>query len=382
MIKDINPNAGAGSLAREFTNVAGTVFFPANNGSIGLELWKSDGTEAGTVLVKDILASGSGSGMQGTDELADVNGTLFFVAEAQSADRELWKSDGTNAGTVRVKDIATSGGSVPGDMTDFNGTLLFSAREVPTGRELWKSDGTNAGTVLVKDINPLGNAFIGAGNGHFTLHNGTVLFQARDNVNGSELWKTDGTAAGTVLVKDIRPGIGDGSPFDLINVNGTVFFRANDGVNGRELWKTDGTEAGTLLVKDILPGASDSFPTFLTNGDGVLYFNANDGVNGQELWKSDGTEAGTVMVDDIRPGGQANPKDIAAVNGSVFFSADDGIAGREVWKVISPPPTTTTTTTTPPPPPPRFCPMMCGYLPIRVVRPLPPFMIVCVSTTA
>ena len=84
---------------------------------------------------------------------------------------------------------------------------------------------------------------------------GTLFFAADDGANGSELWKSDGTAAGTVLVKDITPGSRRGScPSDLTNVNGTLFFAANDGTSGRELWKSDGTAAGTVLRQGHRPG--------------------------------------------------------------------------------------------------------------------------------
>ena len=124
-------------------------------------------------------------------------------------------------------------------------------------------------------------------------------------------WKTDGTDAGTVLVKDIAPGSdsggegeGEGSseaprssaPQNLTNVNGTLFFTADDGAHGYEIWKSDGTEAGTVMVKDIVSGSSGSNPYQLTDVNGTLFFTANDGVHGFELWMSDGTEAGTVMV--------------------------------------------------------------------------------------
>src|SRR5205823_8808173 len=105
-----------------------------------------------------------------------------------------------------------------------------------------------------------------------------------------------------VLVKDIRPGGIGSNPFNLMVVGETLFFSANDGVNGTELWKSDGTAAGTVLVKDIRPGSAGSSPSYHTVVKGTLYFTANDGVNGVELWKSDGTAAGTVLVKDIRPG--------------------------------------------------------------------------------
>jgi len=114
-----------------------------------------------------------------------------------------------------------------------------------------------------------------------------------------------------------------------------VYFRADDGSQGAELWKTDGTCAGTTLVKDINPGAGSSLPTNHTNLGGVLYFTANDGVNGFELWKTDGTSAGTVLANDIRPGSMsANLVQFTIFNGQLIFSANDGTSGGELWGVV------------------------------------------------
>src|SRR5262249_56380828 len=98
----------------------------------------------------------------------------------------------------------------------------------------------------------------------------TTYFTADDGVNGVELWKSDGTAAGTVLVKDINPGSASSNPSSLTNVNGTLFFTASDGSTGVELWKSDGTAAGTVLVKDIIAGSADASPGSLTNVNGIL----------------------------------------------------------------------------------------------------------------
>ena len=118
-------------------------------------------------------------------------------------------------------------------------------------------------------------------------------------------------------------------------MNGTLFFAADDGDDGVELWKSDGTAAGTVLVKDINPGSGDSLPSYLTNVNGTLFFAANDGTHGAELWKSDGTAAGTVLVKDINPGGallQSLNHRISRVSGGhLFFTADDGVHGRELW---------------------------------------------------
>ena len=89
------------------------------------------------------------------------------------------------------------------------------------------------------------------------------------------------------------------------DVDGTLFFAADDGSHGRELWKSDGTEEGTVLVEDINPGTAHAGPRWLTNVNGTLFFTAVDGSHGRELWKSDGTEAGTVLVKDINRGGGA-----------------------------------------------------------------------------
>ncbi|MCA2759485.1 ELWxxDGT repeat protein, partial [Microcystis sp. M145S2] len=157
---------------------------------------------------------------------------------------------------------------------------------------------------------------------------------ANDGVSGYELWKSDGTAAGTVLVKDIRPGSTGSYPRYLTAVGNTLFFTAYDGVSGYELWKSDGTAAGTVLVKDIRPGYYRSNPRNLTVVGNTLFFTANDGVSGYELWKSDGTAAGTVLVGDIRPGSSSsNPRNLRVVGNNLFFTADNGVNGEELWSL-------------------------------------------------
>ncbi len=337
LLKDINPGAG-NSQAGEFIQIDSVVFFTADDGVSGEELWKTNGTEAGTVLIKDIRP---GLDASAPHSLVNVGGTLYFSANDGTSGYELWKSDGTAAGTVRVKDIrpgiATSG---PGYLTDVLGTLFFQANDGTSGEELWKSNGTEAGTVRVKDILP---GFEQSFPEELTNVNGTLYFRATGEHNqfypgvgpfgGYELWKSDGTEAGTVRVKDINPGPPESYPINLTNVSGTLYFHANDGTNGRELWKTDGTPAGTVLVKNINPFSADSEPRQLVNVNGTLYFRANDGTNGTELWKSNGSTAGTLRVLDINPGTlSSNPDKLTNVNGTLFFSASVGTSGRELWR--------------------------------------------------
>jgi ELWxxDGT repeat protein len=165
--------------------------------------------------------------------------------------------------------------------------------------------------------------------------NGTLFFTADDGTTGDELWRSDGTAAGTVLVKDIAPGASESHPGFLTNVNGTLFFTAEDGTHGRELWKSDGTPAGTVLVRDINPGSASSSPSNLTAVNGMLFFTAIDDMGIWKLWQSDGTAAGTVVITDLEASSLTN------VNGTLFFAAIDGIHGQELWTLVNdaPPPT-------------------------------------------
>ena len=176
---------------------------------------------------------------------------------------------------------------------------------------------------------------------------GTLFFEASDGTHGGELWKSDGTGAGTVMVKDINPA-GSSAPLSFTDVGGTLFFSAAEGnfSTSRELWKSDGTGAGTVMVKDINPGGSSS-PRWLADVEGTLFFSAADGTHGGELWTSDGAKAGTVMVKDVNPCGSSWPAALTDVGGTLFFSANDGIHGRELWRTspISPPDPSGTTLT-------------------------------------
>lgn len=374
-LEDINPGT-AGSSYFNFTNVNDVLYFRPDDGIHGDELWKTNGTEAGTVLVKDINPGSSGSELQ---EFINVNGTLYFRADDGVHGTELWKSDGTEAGTLMIKDIHPGPNSgVSSSFFAANDFVYFQADDGVHGTELWKSDGTAAGTVLLKDIYPgvfpsgmaAGTPFSGNPS-NFTEVNGIVYFVATSGVDTHEVWKTDGSAAGTVLVKDIYSGIPWYALNNFINVNGSLLFTVFGGTGGNELWKSDGTNAGTILIKS-MPGGNFSNHAVVMNGllyflegdglwksdgteagtlllkqkegsftlspelliavNGLLYFTLNDDIHGMELWKSDGTSAGTVLLKDIYTG--SNSSDInafAKVGNKLMFSANDGINGNELW---------------------------------------------------
>ncbi|MBL0048832.1 MAG: T9SS type A sorting domain-containing protein [Bacteroidetes bacterium] len=335
-LKDIciGPN---GSYPHTFFEFNGQLFFSADNGSIGDELWKTDGTAAGTSLVKDIL-SGTGTGLNNLYVIWEHNGFFYFVATGSSAsDYEIWKSDGTTAGTTKLKDIYPgTTGSSPGNIYEFNNTLYFTANNGTNGDELWKTDGTTAGTTLVKDI------YAGTGDGLnslyvFWVHNGFFFFIATSSSSSDyEIWKSDGTAAGTTKLKDINLGTSGSSPGNFYEFNNQLYFGADNGINGKELWKTDGTTAGTLMIKDIFTGVSsnDSDPYFFASYNGFVYFRAATLIyTNYEIWKSDGTAAGTSMVLDIYPGtSSANPNSFSILNNTyLMFSATNASAGSELW---------------------------------------------------
>jgi ELWxxDGT repeat protein len=288
---------------KSVTAIGSTVYFAANDGSTGMEVWKSNGTVAGTVLVKDIYA---GTGGSTPSNFTLVNTTVYFTARNATSGLELWKTNGTAAGTVLVKDIISgSGSSNPGYLCGLNGTLLFVANNGQIGYELWRSDGTAAGTVVVKDIRPA--AKVSSLPQYLTNVNGVVYFGAIDDTGGRELWKTNGTNAGTVRVKDIRPGTTGSNVENLVNLNGMLVFTADDGVVGDELWKSDGTAAGTVLVKDMNPGAAGSNNEYDGGGspgpdmanfkviNGLLYFTAAKGYTNY-IYRTNGTAAGTVII--------------------------------------------------------------------------------------
>ena len=314
------------------TSFNNTAFYTGFEGSTLSKLFKIDNDTNERIQIKDEIFIRGGD--PDLNNLTPVNDTLFFQAPDKNifqepADYELWKTDGTDAGTILVKDINETDSSNPFNLTDISGTLFFTADNGTNGRELWKSNGTEAGTKLVKDINP-GQASLNLSK--LTDVNGVAYFVADNGTNGTELWKSDGTESGTVLVKDIIPESGGSNPNNLTNVNGTLFFTVNDGSNGTELWKSDGTDSGTALVKDINSGENSSNPANLKNLDGILYFTADDGSNGVELWKSDGTPDGTVLVEDINPGSaSSSPSDLTVFEGELYFNADDGVNGRELW---------------------------------------------------
>jgi ELWxxDGT repeat protein len=313
---------GEASSPDDLSVVGGQLFFSGYPGA----LWKTDGTAAGTLLVKLLGQTGP---------VVGCGGKGFFAASGSANDSEPWMTDGTPAGTALVADVQPGPyGSFPQMLACLGTTLLFSADDGVHGRELWRTDGTAAGTSLVKDVYPGTTAGIWSHWARPIVFGGALYFSALDPDHGFELWRTDGTEAGTLLVKDVNPGPGSSA---LLGGNavfeGVLYFVGDDGTHGPEPWKTDGTDAGTALVKDVYPGSVGSYPDGFAVFGGALYFSATDDVHGGELWRTDGTAAGTVLVRDICPGTcGSGAQGMTAGPGALFFGADDGVHGVEPWK--------------------------------------------------
>lgn len=315
-----NPKAeaerpGGTNLVQGFVKCGAYWYFVATS-ALGEELWRTDATTAGTLMVKDIFPGPGSSQPKNLICCLPSSGPalLFFQADRGTEGVELWVSDGTEAGTTLVADIWPGvGSSSPQSFECLNGKVYFSAIDgdmAPShGRELWCSDGTAAGTMLVLDIEP-GPA---SGAPRYLKRNiaGTqVYFNAFQTATGREPWVTGGTAATTGLLQDIQPGAFNSDPMYFVNHNGTTLFNAfNVGV-GRELWKTNGTAASTVLVSDLFPGPFPGDPRLEFSANAKcgnrLFFTAFHPTFGLELWHTDGTAAGTNFAGDIGGGGIAS----------------------------------------------------------------------------
>lgn len=338
LVKDINPGPG-NSHATNFTDLNGRLIFSANSPGHSNEIWASNGTAAGTILLKDI---GDGWGGSKPRNLKKIGNSVFFCATTTSTGFELWKTNGTQAGTVLVKDINPgTNASSPGELYDIGGGIsLFTATTADQGRELWRTDGTAAGTVLVKDMQPGVASGIGYEHSDGAVLAGIFYFKASDGAQGDELWRSDGTAAGTFMVKDINTGAPHSAPFSFVAMGNSVYFAAFTPSKGTEVWKTDGTTTGTVLLKDISVGSSngifedlESFNNVFTVVNDKLYFGATTLSTGLELWTSDGTAAGTILTKDINPGSQsAYPYSLGASSNFFLFTAYHPLFGAELWQ--------------------------------------------------
>jgi ELWxxDGT repeat protein len=370
LVADLRPGEGNygyiyGFAPNNLVEFNDKLYFAANDGESGNELFVSDGTAEGTQLVVDVRPGEDNYGyIYGStpNNLVEFNDKLYFTANDGKSGNELFVTDGTAEGTQLVVDLAPgennygySYGSFPSNLVEFNDKLYFTANDGESGYELFVSDGTAEGTQLLVDLYPEEDNYgysYGSFPNNLVEFNDKLYFTADDAENGYELFVSDGTAEGTQLLVDLYPGennygFSNGSfPSNFVEFNDKLYFSANDGESGNELFVSDGTAEGTQLLVDLYPGENNygftnsSYPSSLVEFDDKLYFTANDGENGNELFVTDGTVEGTQLVADIRPGtnpygysyGSA-PYELTVVGDELFFSANNGETGTELFKL-------------------------------------------------
>ncbi len=324
-LTDANPaNASAFGLTSSYAVINNVSYFRADDGIHGNELWRSDGTAAGTYMVKDIIPGTSGSW---PTEIIVSNHNLYFQAYTNtSPSSTLWKSDGTEAGTVEVADFVGSWLFEPSYLCGVDSEVYFTATHSRFNDQLWKTDGTQEGTVLIKDFSTEdgGNnlrSFVSAG--------GLLYFVANTTSKGDELWRSDGTDEGTFMLKDINPdNYAYDGPNHLTSYNNHLYFSENDKDNFIKLWQTDGTPEGTVLAEgydssihlvDNYSGSYTNIPFVISNNN--LYFSASATITGEELYKYN-PALGAVLIKDLTPGTDGavyNSDQITDVNGTVYF---------------------------------------------------------------
>ena len=367
LVEDAVPGGGihpgsVGSDPEGLTNVDGTLYFQANDGTNGHELWRINGSTGLAEMVEDAVPGGGINPSSGSDpiNLTDVNGTLYFRADDGTNGTELWRINASGVAEI-VEDTETGGGINPGSEDSYleffanvNGTLYFSADDGTNGQELWRINTTSGLAEMVEDgamgggINPTSSSYPRA----LANVNGRLYFQANDGTNGIELWRINDSGVAemvedAVLGGGISPSSGS-YPRDLTDVNGVVYFAANDGTNGQELWRINKTSGLAEMVEDgvadggIRPNSAGSFPQNLTNVNGTLYFIASDGTNGSELWRINDSGVAEMVEDGVAGGGinpgdrNSNPHDLTNMHGTLYFVANDGVNGDELWTIVSP----------------------------------------------
>ena len=291
------PNGGSitadleGSQPSEFTRSGNNIYFSAN-------------ADMGAVLT-------------------DVGRELFVINTSSPA-----------GGVQLVKDINYgSSDSSPSMFESMGGELFFSADDGISGMELWKSDGTNSGTVIVSNIAANGSS---SWPGQKISVGDTLFFTANDGISGNELWKSDGTYSGTSLVKDIVSGSSDGGVSNMIEFDGDLYFIAYSsspgvGTQGTEVWRSDGSDSGTVRISgSILTDSTTAL--YLTRAGDRLYYVDEDYGNGAGIELFSFTpEDGITLAVDTRPGSQSSDtRNLFALGEKIFFVANDGLSGDEL----------------------------------------------------
>ena len=308
--------AGISTLDPAHISYHNLLYLAATDSAHGTELFKTDGTSAGTSLVADV---NPGSASSTPADMIGLNDRIVFDALDASGQRQVYCTDGTASNTVRLTSFASVNNTL--SYTAILNNTLYFVVNVPSGpgmgMQLWQTDGTPAGTTMVQQLsNFQGKALIAAtGSMLICIAVDPLLF------NDSLLYRSDGTSAGTTLVKTFGS---DGNISSIVTTNGKVFFEGYlPSSSYLQLWATDGTATGTKVLS---PGSIYD-PYQIVGVNGSVYFITSD--YGESLWQSDGTVAGTVV--DVQLSSTAGSVyRVFAVGGTLYLAANDGVHGTEL----------------------------------------------------
>jgi len=281
---DVNNGPAASDAGTFFNRADSVLYFKATNGTDGAELWRTDGTEDGTWQLKDI---NPGSANSTPKQFTEHNGKVYFVANDGNGD-ELWITDGSTAGTTKVADLNSTPatGSITNIVSGPGGLLYFTPLDDSGNRRIYKTNGTSAGTSLVSPDIIVASGFV------FEDFNNAIYFAGFPvNTQTVRLYKTDGTAVGTTEVYSAYSAssthYGISLSFRTAISNGRLYFTANDSIHGNEVYKTDGTTAGSSMLADIGDDEFD-YPNYLTAiAGGGVFFMSPDSAIGNELYIAD-----------------------------------------------------------------------------------------------
>lgn len=316
MLADINPGTAA-SNCRNYYELNGKLFFAATDGVYGDEPRVTDGTYSGTKLLKDIQKNGNSS----ASAFAAMNGLLYFVAEDSiSPYNNIYVTDGTDTGTRRITNNDVY--RISSTLVPFNNKLYYTKQTTASGSRIYSSTGIPGDTMKSLAGIPLN------GLGYVStpwVYNNSLCFITADSIS-TKLWKSDGTEAGSTILKEIQQHK-YAFPTSYIfnyNFNNYTFFTAFDSTYGTELWVSDGTDTGTHVLYDINPGISHtniSSPVVFKN---KLYFKTSYTGNNSTIWATDGTTAGTYKAIDLGSiNTNAAPSFFCIYNNSLYFIAAD-----------------------------------------------------------
>lgn len=263
-------------------------------------------------------------------DLTAFDGQLWFAGRQGGVDDQLWSSDGTVQGTVMR--LEPTGFLSEVELVEATPQRLWlRVREEGFASELWLLESGTTAPFRVVDLNPGFESGFSSGEAA-ALPDGRVVFAGSDGVLGRELYISDGTAAGTTLLRDIAPGPVSSDPRWLASVGDRVVFAAPTPGPELELWATDGTPAGTQQIAGLAPGDATGVESIVECGGDVVLI-ARPGILA-ELWTTDGTAGGTRLLSDLTPTLSTRssfPEDLLRLGSQVLFSAERQDIGRELW---------------------------------------------------